>query len=167
MKKMTKKSKVNNVFSVLAFALIIGFLWASVPSVVSTACAETGYELDDKILALINPFISKLPPPPVEVKEEVIVSEPVPEPVITLPEPVIPPPPPKPVFPDLILSGTILSKDNPRAIVNGKVLGVGDMIEGVRIMAIMKGEIDAFFEGEHFLIRLKTAADKNKKGLNL
>ncbi len=160
---MLKKTKTNNSFLV---PLVLGVIFAvAMPSSTSTAFAATSVMdgLDQKIRALISPFLSKLPPPPVEIKEvapeEVLIEE-----VVPLPKKVEPPPPPpKPPLPELILSGTILSKDNPRAIVNGKVLAIGDTIEGVKIMGVMRGEIDAFFEGEHFLIRLNTDSLKKKK----
>ncbi len=160
---MLKKTKTNSSFLV---PVVLGVFFAvAMPSITDTAFAETSVinELDRKIRTLISPFLSKLPPPPVEVKkvepDEVLIEE-----VVVPPKKVEPPPPPpKPPLPELILSGTILSKDNPRAIVNGKVLGIGDTIEGVKIMGVMRGEIDAFFEGEHFLIRLNTDSTKKKK----
>jgi hypothetical protein len=162
MKKMLKKTKINNSFWVL-----VVFFAVAIPSSMGTAFAAASVMdgLDQKIRALISPFLSKLPPPPpppVEVKKEE-PEEVVKEPVVAPPKKFVLPPPPKPSLPELILSGTILSKDNPRAIVNGKVLGIGDTIEGVKIVGIMRGEIDALFGGEHFLIRLSTGTLKKKK----
>lgn len=170
---MIKKVKQNSILLIVFFLIIAGYPWAKAPIVmgapdkdVTSLVEKIGPALDEIIRTLKNPFLSKLPPPPPK-PVPVKVEEPDPEPEVMIkPEPP-PPPPPKPVLPDLVLSGTILSKDNPRAIVDGQVLGVGDMIQGVRIMAIMKGELDVLFRGEHFLIRLdKTDKDKKKNKEN-
>lgn len=160
MKKMIKKQIINNVFSFPVCALALGFVAGIIFSAaIRPVHADTSsYQLDSKISALIDPFLSKLPPPPPPKKEDLdfitIPAEP-----IKPPPP--PPPPPKPVMPTLVLSGTLLSKDNSRAIVNGKVLAVGDEIEGVKIIDILRGEVDVFFEGEYFVIKLGSNSSSN------
>ena len=58
-----------------------------------------------------------------------------------------PPPPPapvvKPVLPpeevELNLTATMVSKNAPMAVVDGELLGIGDRIEGMKLIAVMEG----------------------------
>ncbi|MFA5068788.1 MAG: general secretion pathway protein GspB [Candidatus Omnitrophota bacterium] len=58
-------------------------------------------------------------------------------------------------MPPLLVEGMIWNTDNPQAIINGKVLNSGDIIDGVRIVNIEKQGITIDFNGEHVLIERK------------
>ena len=55
-----------------------------------------------------------------------------------------PPPPPEPLLPpeevELELTATMVSKTAPMAVVDGELLGIGDRIEGMKLIAVMEGK---------------------------
>jgi len=53
-------------------------------------------------------------------------------------------------LPALTVQGVVWGGIFPQAIINNKVVKVGDIIEGVRILAIDKEGITIFFEGDQF-----------------
>jgi hypothetical protein len=56
-------------------------------------------------------------------------------------------------IPELKVSGIIYDTDRPQAIINGKVVSVGDVVKGVSIVKIQKGRIDARFEGADITLK--------------
>jgi hypothetical protein len=94
-------------------------------------------------------------PPPMPVRQEaapVPVATPAPAKVVApAPEPV-PAPPAKPAVAawpvDLKLRGIFFSKTNPRAIINGKTVVVGDEIEGIRVTAIDHDQVTVEWNGQ-------------------
>ncbi|MFA5004802.1 MAG: general secretion pathway protein GspB [Candidatus Omnitrophota bacterium] len=54
--------------------------------------------------------------------------------------------------PELRVSGLVWGAENPQAVVNGKVVKVGDIIEEARIESIGKGGIVIEFSGKKFTI---------------
>ncbi len=59
----------------------------------------------------------------------------------------------KPEAPKLNISGIIYDTDYPQAIINGKVVTNGEMVEGVTIVKIQPGRVDARFEGSDLVIK--------------
>lgn len=49
--------------------------------------------------------------------------------------------------PDLKITGLVWNTDRPQAIINGKVVDVGDKIETIQIVSINKNGIEIDFEG--------------------
>ncbi|MBU4334593.1 MAG: hypothetical protein KKD07_09145, partial [Candidatus Omnitrophica bacterium] len=64
-----------------------------------------------------------------------------PQPIEVVPEP-----------PQMIISGLVWNSDRPQAIVNNKVIDVGDTIETVQIVAIRKEGIEIEFQGKTITI---------------
>jgi len=101
-----------------------------------------------------NPFESQLPEKE-KPADEPIVHTHEPEPVARPPrkeEPsrrITPPPPPvkKDPVPTTTISGIIWNSDRPKAIINEKVVGVGDIVSGIKITNIRKSGIDGLFQG--------------------
>jgi len=60
--------------------------------------------------------------------------------------------------PDLIVQGIIWGGRFPQAIINNKVLGVGDSIQGARIISIGKGGVTVLFGGNNFTLGSPTNA---------
>lgn len=52
--------------------------------------------------------------------------------------------------PDLIVQGLIWGGDIPQAIINNKVVKVGDTIQGVKIITITKDGVTVLFEGMQY-----------------
>lgn len=55
--------------------------------------------------------------------------------------------------PDLVVQGLIWGGAFPQAIINNKVVSVGDNIDGARIIYIGKDGVIAFFQGEQYRFR--------------
>ena len=67
------------------------------------------------------------------------------------PPPTAPPAPaapPKPEFPALQLQGIFYRPSKPSAVINGRTLGVGDQLGGVKILAIEPQAVKVEFNGE-------------------
>lgn len=89
-------------------------------------------------------------PAPVEPKmeaktEPVVVVTPTPQPPVTKAEPVTPP---TPVFPELKLQGIFYRLNNPTALISGKNVKVGDLVQGVKVIAIGRANVTLEFKGE-------------------
>jgi len=57
------------------------------------------------------------------------------------------------VLPKLEISGIVWGSDIPQAIINGRVVKIGDVIENAHIVDINKNGIDIFFEGRQFNLK--------------
>jgi hypothetical protein len=93
------------------------------------------------------PVVHEVIPPPVA------IPQPLPVAVVTpAPAPAPPPPPAKPVAPawpaDLKLKGIFFSKANPRALINGKTVVVGDEINGIRVTKIEEDKVTVEWNGQ-------------------
>lgn len=65
-------------------------------------------------------------------------------------------PPPKPfVAPDLKISGVLWAGPKPRAIVNGLVVGIGDVVQGAKVAAIRKGQVEFDVQGKNFIVQVQ------------
>ena len=93
----------------------------------------------------VAPVVHEVVPPP--------VATPSPQPVVPTPVPVPAPAPPpaKPVeekWPaDLKVMGIFFSKTNPRALINGKTIHVGDLIAGIRVTKIENDRVTVEWNG--------------------
>ena len=88
-------------------------------------------------------------PPPAPVTSPAPVSAPVAAPVAVVPPAVVETsaPAPKP-FPNLKLQGIFFSSNNPKVIINGQTIGVGDLVEGVRVTKIRADKVVLEYNGE-------------------
>lgn len=122
-------------------------------------------DLKDEIIKVSDPFVSILPKPVSVIKEEpkkVVpqkdirheerIRETKKEVVDVKQKEIVK----KPVLPKIILSGTVLSPTKSYAIVNEKLVQLGEMVDGVRVVEIRKREIAVLFSGETFLIKIDT-----------
>jgi len=55
--------------------------------------------------------------------------------------------------PSLSIAGLIWNSDHPQAIINGEVVGVGDVVADAEITSISKAGIEVAFEGEIFTVQ--------------
>jgi hypothetical protein len=86
------------------------------------------------------PTVARVPPPAVRVPPART-----PPPVAKPPEPA---PSPPPVWPSLVLSGVVGKGNNGSAIINGEVVGIGEVIEGVKVTGIRKQGADLEYQGD-------------------
>lgn len=56
-------------------------------------------------------------------------------------------------LPRLEVQGVIWSERNPRAIVNNRVVGKGDFVEGVEILEVSQKGVRFFFDGRSYFLR--------------
>ena len=78
-----------------------------------------------------------------------------------------PPPPPSPVQnraeeaePELRLSATMVSVTTPMVVVNGELLGVGEAIEGLRLIAVEEGRATFVRDGQRYSFELAPTRPK-------
>ena len=93
-----------------------------------------------------NPFVSPFPKIKIEIPEPTIA-------VITETSVEITPP-------SLTINGLIWNTDNPQAIVNDQVVGVGDTIAEVTILGIQRSGIQILYSGKTFSIAMNTESTK-------
>ncbi|OGX07828.1 MAG: hypothetical protein A2Z88_08675 [Omnitrophica WOR_2 bacterium GWA2_47_8] len=105
-----------------------------------------------------DPFLPQLPqkpkivePPPVPAATN--TPPPPKTPAIMVPtSPLIKPPPAEIKPPPLNITGLIWNSDQPQAIINGKVIRVGDEVDNVRVTDIQKNKITISHGGKDFTI---------------
>ena len=56
-------------------------------------------------------------------------------------------------IPEIKVTGLVYNSDKPLAIINGKVVGVGGIVDGVTIVKIQIGKIDAMFDDSEITIK--------------
>lgn len=78
-----------------------------------------------------------------------VIAAPVPAPVKTQT------PPPKPVAPDLKVSGVLWAGPKPQAIVNDRVVGIGDVVQKAKVTAIRKGKVEFSVQGKIFIVEVQ------------
>jgi hypothetical protein len=103
------------------------------------------------------PVVAPKPAPPPVIREEipppqVAAPAPAPAPVPTLspaPAPLEPAKPVEPAWPaDLKLTGIFFRKTNPLALINGKTVGVGDDMDGIRVTKIENDRVTVEWNGK-------------------
>lgn len=113
-------------------------------------------QFESRLLSIQNPFESQLP------KKEGVAIKAAPNKPASKPKPVSKPPkskkpsPPKipspPIreipLPNIVISGIIWDADHPQAIINGKVVGIGDTVSEVTITNIQKSGINGLFHNK-------------------
>ncbi len=170
-----RKKSSKTVF--LLYAVIWGLFFPVLTGQgASPAAEEPSVAIEEVIRSLDNPFDVQTRAPQLiklflkgleEIKEQLKLKEkPVEEakaqPVAAQPaealKPVIKPPePPKPKkldIPGLKVTGIIYDTPHPQAIINGKVVGVGGIVDGVSILKIQKGRVEARYEGSDIVLKL-------------
>lgn len=123
-----------------------------------------------EMLSVRDPFMpqvpqGKVPAPhvepviPVEVSVPVVpvpVEEsPVDMPDMPKPEDISLPPVPEKPFPNLDVLGLIWNTERPQAIINGQIVGIGDMIFEVEIVDIQKTGVTVLFHGRTATLEIK------------
>ncbi len=92
------------------------------------------------------PVVASAPKPESTVPTAPVVTPtPAPQSPITKTEPVAPP---KPVFPELKLQGIFYRLNNPSALISGKNVRVGDLVQGAKVIAIERTSVTLEFKGE-------------------
>ncbi len=156
----------------LLYAVIWGLLVPILTGVPSFAFAEGApSSVEDTIRSLEDPFDPQVRAPAllefflkglaeiqkqleiqaIPVEEKVVppvVVEPV---VIKEPEPVKIK---KIEIPQMKLTGIVYGTTRPQVIINGKVLSAGDVVDGVSILKIQKGHVDARFGDSDITIKM-------------
>lgn len=66
--------------------------------------------------------------------------------------------------PEIALEGIVAGGPRPQAVIQGKIVRVGDTISGARIAKITKEGIEVMFEGETFMIPAPSRAVKTTQG---
>jgi len=143
-------NRLNNI----GIATILSFLLLYL-STVQNAIAFNEVDLDNT--SIDNPFEPKLPKPKKPEKPD----RPKPQKPRAPRGPIISTKttetgtqtPQKPERPALHVLGLIWNSDRPQAIINGRVVDIGDSISNVKIIAIRKNEIDVEFNGEFATIK--------------
>ena len=65
--------------------------------------------------------------------------------------------------PQLSIAGLVWDTDRPQAIVNSRVVGIGDTIDNSVITNIKKTGIDVLHQGKHFTINVNQQTAKSQK----
>ena len=154
---MVKKIRKNSVHRMLLlYAVIYGGCLFCAPGYVLYCFAEEPVADEESLIgALKNPFSLKEQVPElfkffmkgleeIKKKEAVVAQErkaPVPakveKPLLPVPVVLV-----VPQIPSMSVTGVVYAGNNSQAIINGQVVGQGDVVDGVKILGISKGRID-------------------------
>lgn len=129
---------------------------------ISSANAQTSAEYLEDLEDLRDPFVPQLPPPkivpPVErVKQEYKPTEIIQTPqqsVIVQPKPVVAPVQPKKNNVSLVVKGLVWNTLTPQAIINDKIVQVGDTINDMKIVSIRSNGIEVLNNGQRMIINV-------------
>ncbi|HEY1173082.1 MAG TPA: hypothetical protein VGH19_17065 [Verrucomicrobiae bacterium] len=92
------------------------------------------------------PVVAAAVEPKMEAKAEPVVAvTTTPQPPVTKTEPVAPV---KPAFPELKLQGIFYRPNNPSALVSGKNVRIGELVQGAKVVAIERNKVVLEFKGE-------------------
>lgn len=117
--------------------LFSGGIFAEETKIVSAD--KPGFDLG-ALLNLKNPFLSAMPPAP-KVEPQKVVPPPPPKPEVI--------PPPKVIVkpkPSLTVTAVVWGEAEPQAIINGKIIGLGETIEAAKVVSITKKGVQLSFE---------------------
>lgn len=157
--------------SKLFFLISVGVVVCAAPALGAEGSRLPFDELESGLLSIRNPFESQLPK-----KEETLpeTKPPVtPEPAVrqpprepqrprpARPAPVVTPPKTpqrKPEaketpMPHFAVTGIVWNTDRPQAIINGRIVNIGDTISEIEIKDIRQSGIDVLFQGETVTIK--------------
>ena len=133
----------------------------SVPSIAHAQGDDlTLSKLESGLISVENPFKSQLP----EIEKPKIEMPDKPKPPKTsedkdptkpkLPKPIVAPPVVKErPLPHIMINGIIWNSDRPQAIINGRIVDIGDTISEIRIIGIRKTGIDGLFDGRNVTLQ--------------
>lgn len=108
--------------------------------------------------SLRDPFTPQLPLPPTEETEKPMEIQKLPEQKVEKKVPQLPSPPPKPMVeepikpPEVKIVGLIWNTDHPQAIVNDRIVQVGDQIGEWKIQKIDRDGIEISFQDKKIFI---------------
>lgn len=133
----------------------------------TTFVSKSGIKVNTEVVTREMPVEPKFEPSPVKIEvpeptPTVAVAPaptPTPEPTVTpAPQPVVaktePVVPPKPTFPELKLQGIFYRLNNPTALISGKNVHVGELVQGVKVMAIERNSVTLEMKGERRVLSL-------------
>ena len=120
-------------------------------------CLAEGEEFDLSMVK--NPFISKLPV--VEIKKTV-VEQPVKKPdnindfktPVAVPQTMPKPMPIEKPIPHFHVKGLLWGVDHPYAVIDDKVVGINDIVQGARVKSIYKDGVDLTYMGETIHVKM-------------
>jgi len=152
----------------MLFLLIV---WMAAGSGLAVSAQETRltYEqLESRLSSIEDPFQSQLPKKEKEPELELIPPSDVPKPSdlpkkepeplpkkIDLPKPITLDEKLKPLPNNLTVDGIIWDTDRPQAIINGKIVDIGDTVSEIKITNIQKSNINGLFYGKPVTIQRK------------
>ena len=148
------------------FKRILLFLICATFSVLSIVHAQgedlTFSKLESGLITVENPFKSQLPKiekPKIEMPDKPLkppkgptTEKPVKKP--KLPKPIATPlVTPKRPLPNVTINGIIWNSNRPQAIINGRIVDIGDTISEIQIIDIQKTGIDGLFDGKNVTLQ--------------
>lgn len=148
------------------FLLTIGILVSLSPFIDAKESNPIFSRLESGSISVENPFKSQLPVKEEKIEEttatvednfegnddskeeeEYFEAEAEAEPLMEIP--LMPEQP----LPDIIISGIIWNSDRPQAIINGKIVDIGDTVQEIQIIGIQKAGIDGLFNGREVTLK--------------
>ena len=114
-------------------------------------------EFDAILSQLKDPFSTRVPAPVIIAPAKVIATamKSVVEAVASTPKPSAPQEQPVVKAPELKVSGVVWEGDSPQAIINDRVVGVGDTVKDAKVVAIRRSEVEVGVQGKNFVIRVE------------
>ncbi|HOW36247.1 MAG TPA: hypothetical protein PL155_07525 [Candidatus Omnitrophota bacterium] len=136
---------------ILTILFIGSLFWAG-----QAPCENGNASTKKETLSFKDPFSSPLPKKKIIPKkvEERIPVKPVAE-IVKVEREIIPP--------SLSIQGLIWNTDRPQAIINESVVGIGDTIEGAKIVSIQKTGVSIAYEGKTFQIKKDVSSSTQSK----
>ena len=139
------------------FPLIIWVIFAASSIVHAQGNGLDFSRLESGLISVGNPFKSQLPKveeSTIEMPDKPPEDLPNDQPSPPKPIPVIPPPEIKEKpLPNITINGIIWNSERPQAIVNGKIVDIGDTIAEIYITDIRKTGIDGRFDGRKVILQ--------------
>ena len=108
---------------------------------------------------LRDPFEPQIPQPEIVGPIEEEVSEPEPEPIIAEQLPLYQPEEkiPAPSADAYVITGLVWNSDRPQAVVNGKIVDIGDRLDYWEVVDITKVGIELSYRDQNYVIKPKGA----------
>ena len=133
----------------------------SVPSIAHARGDDLTFsKLESGLITVGNPFKSQLPKieaPKIEIPDKTKPPKPSEDKDPRKPERpkpiVVPPVVEERPLPNVIISGVIWNSDRPQAIINGRIIDIGDTISEIHITGIRKTGIDGLFDGRNVTLQ--------------
>ncbi len=151
-----KNLKRSNKNFFVRYTLIAGAFLCLFAVLLSAGLAEQESPFTEVVSSLRNPFMKWQPKPAFvkKVEKPVVVEikpvEPAPPPVKKIAKPVKLP---RLVLPKMSVTGLIFKTKQPQAIINGQVVGVGDIVARAKVLKIKEGGIIFKYADEIYFVK--------------